>query len=133
HLTCVNTSPSELQSIAEKYWCNGIKSIVALRGDAPEKCYKHKMYALDLVLLLKKIADFDISVAAYPELHPESPSMNVEIINLKKKIDAGANRAITQFFFDVDCYLRFRDKCLKNNIYVDIIPGILPIYNFQQL
>ncbi|AEO07875.1 methylenetetrahydrofolate reductase [Buchnera aphidicola] len=133
HLTCVNSTPRQLKYIAEKYWNNGIKNIVALRGDIIEKNYQHTMYASDLIMLLKKIADFDISVAAYPELHPESKNSKADIINLKKKIDAGANRAITQFFFNVDCYLEFRENCIKNGITVEIIPGILPIYNFKQL
>ncbi|QCI20207.1 methylenetetrahydrofolate reductase [Buchnera aphidicola (Brachycaudus cardui)] len=133
HLTCVDSTPDELKRIAQDYWNNGIQSIVALRGDTLKKNYRHKMYALDLVILLKKIADFDISVAAYPELHPESKDAKFDIMSLKKKIDAGANRAITQFFFNVESYLRFRDNCIKNNINVEIIPGILPVYNFQQL
>ncbi|WP_422667514.1 methylenetetrahydrofolate reductase [Buchnera aphidicola] len=133
HITCINTTSAELQEIGEKYWNSGFKSVVALRGDSPEKNYKHKMYALDLVKLLKNIADFDITVAAYPEMHPESKNSTMDIINLKKKVDAGANRAITQFFFNVDNYLRFRDNCIKHQINIDIIPGILPISNFLQL
>lgn len=133
HLTCVDSTPDELKKIGEHYWNSGIRNIVALRGDTLQKNYKHKMYALDLVILLKKIANFDISVAAYPELHPESKNATFDIINLKKKIDAGANRAITQFFFNIESYLYFRDNCIKNNITSDIIPGILPVYNFQQL
>ncbi|CAL4326112.1 methylenetetrahydrofolate reductase [Buchnera aphidicola] len=133
HLTCIDSTPDELKKIGQDYWNNGIKSIVALRGDTLEKNYNHKMYALDLVVLLKKIANFDISVAAYPELHPESKNSKSDIISLKKKIDAGANRAITQFFFNIESYLRFRENCIKNDINVEIIPGILPVYNFQQL
>ncbi|QCI15746.1 methylenetetrahydrofolate reductase [Buchnera aphidicola] len=133
HLTCVNSTPSQLKKIAKNYWENNIRSIIALRGDTLEKNYKYNMYAIDLIILLKKIADFDISVAAYPELHPESKNIQVDIINLKKKIDAGANRAITQFFFNVESYLNFRENCIKNRINVEIIPGILPIYNFQQI
>jgi len=133
HLTCVDATLSELKEIAKFYWKNGIRSIVALRGDALKKSYQHKIYALDLVLLLKKIADFDISVAAYPEIHPEAKNAQSDILNLKKKVDAGANRAITQFFFNIESYLRFRDNCIKNNINIEIIPGILPIYNFAQL
>lgn len=133
HLTCVNSTPIELKKIAKTYWNNGIRSIVALRGDSLKKDYQHRMYAVDLVTLLKKIADFDISVAAYPETHPESKNAEYDIINLKKKIDAGANRAISQFFFNVESYLRFRDKCLKYGINIEIIPGILPVSNFKQL
>lgn len=133
HLTCIDSTSDELKEIAKNYWKNGIRSIVALRGDTLKKNVKHKMYASDLVLLLKNIADFDISVAAYPEMHPESKNPKFDLINLKRKIDAGANRAITQFFFNIENYLRFRDNCVKNNINVEIIPGILPIYSFKQL
>lgn len=133
HLTCVDSTPDELKKIAENYWENGIKSIVALRGDTLTQNLKHKMYASDLVILLKKIANFDISVAAYPELHPESKNSEFDIVSLKRKVDAGASRAITQFFFNVEKYLYFRDNCLKHNINIEIIPGILPIYNFKQL
>ncbi|ALD15014.1 5,10-methylenetetrahydrofolate reductase [Buchnera aphidicola (Aphis glycines)] len=133
HLTCVDSTSNEIEKIAKFYWSNGIRSIFALRGDSHNTNYLHTMYAYDLVVLLKKIADFDISVAAYPEKHPESKSTRSDILNLKKKVHAGANRAITQFFFDTETYLRFRDNCLKNNINVEIIPGILPIYNFEQL
>lgn len=133
HLTCVNSTKSELENIAKFYWKNGIRSIFALRGDSNHVNYLHKTYAYDLVVLLKKVADFDISVAAYPEMHPESKNAKLDILNLKKKIDAGANRAITQFFFNTESYLRFRDNCIKNNINIEIIPGILPIYNFEQL
>ncbi|QCI24161.1 methylenetetrahydrofolate reductase [Buchnera aphidicola (Muscaphis stroyani)] len=133
HLTCIDTTSNQLRKIAKNYWDDGIKHIVALRGDTLNKNYQHKMYALDLVVLLKKIADFDISVAAYPELHPESKNIQSEIFYLKNKIDAGASRAITQFFFEIESYLRFRDACVKNGIQVDIIPGILPISNFQQI
>ncbi|QCI17466.1 methylenetetrahydrofolate reductase [Buchnera aphidicola (Acyrthosiphon lactucae)] len=133
HLTCVNSTPNKLKKIAEHYWKNGIKSIIALRGDTLEKNYKHTMYALDLVILLKKIANFDISVAAYPELHPESKNLKLDILNLKKKVDAGASRAITQFFFNIESYLRFRENCIKNRINIEIIPGILPVCNFKQL
>ncbi|QCI23619.1 methylenetetrahydrofolate reductase [Buchnera aphidicola (Macrosiphoniella sanborni)] len=133
HLTCINSTPSKLKEIAKHYWNNGIKNIIALRGDTKEKNYKHTMYAVDLVRLLKRIANFDISVAAYPELHPESKNIKLDMINLKKKIDAGANRAITQFFFNVDHYLYFRENCIKYGITAEIIPGILPISDFKQL
>ncbi|CAL4318267.1 5,10-methylenetetrahydrofolate reductase [Buchnera aphidicola (Protaphis terricola)] len=133
HLTCVDSTPNELKEIAKFYWENGIRSIFALRGDSNNINYQHKMYAFDLVYLLKKVANFDISVAAYPEIHPEARDAKSDILNLKRKIEAGANRAITQFFFNTESYLRFRDNCIKNNINVEIIPGILPIYNFNQL
>ncbi|EPO8477889.1 methylenetetrahydrofolate reductase [Yersinia enterocolitica] len=133
HLTCVDASPTQLREIATDYWNSGIRHIVALRGDLPPDSGKPEMYASDLVGLLKDVGDFDISVAAYPEVHPEAKSAQADLINLKRKIDAGANRAITQFFFDVESYLRFRDRCVATGIDVEIVPGILPVSNFKQL
>ena len=133
HLTCIDANRDELKNIARDYWNNGIRHIVALRGDLPDNSRKPDMYAVDLVELLKAEADFDISVAAYPEVHPEAKSAQADLISLKKKIDAGANRAITQFFFDVESYLRFRDRCVATGIDVEIVPGILPVSNFRQL
>ena len=132
HLTCIDATPDELRTIARDYWNNGIRHIVALRGDLPPGSGKPEMYASDLVTLLKEVADFDISVAAYPEVHPEAKSAQADLLNLKRKVDAGANRAITQFFFDVESYLRFRDRCVSAGIDVEIIPGILPVSNFNQ-
>ncbi|HHW1416479.1 TPA: methylenetetrahydrofolate reductase [Escherichia coli] len=132
HLTCIDATPAELRIIARDYWNNGIRHIVALRGDLPPGSGKPEMYASDLVTLLKEVADFDISVAAYPEVHPEAKSAQADLLNLRRKVDAGANRAITQFFFDVESYLRFRDRCVSAGIDVEIIPGILPISNFKQ-
>ena len=132
HLTCIDATPDELRTIARDYWNNGIRHIVALRGDLPPGSGKPEMYASDLVTLLKEVADFDISVAAYPEVHPEAKSAQADLLNLKRKVDAGANRAITQFFFDVENYLRFRDRCVSAGIDVEIIPGILPVSNFKQ-
>lgn len=132
HLTCIDATPDELRTIARDYWNNGIRHIVALRGDLPPGSGKPEMYASDLVTLLKEVADFDISVAAYPEVHPEAKSAHADLLNLKRKVDAGANRAITQFFFDVESYLRFRDRCVSAGIDVEIIPGILPVSNFKQ-
>ncbi|MBZ9305560.1 methylenetetrahydrofolate reductase [Escherichia coli] len=132
HLTCIDATPDELRTIARDYWNNGIRHIVALRGDLPPGSGKPEIYASDLVTLLKEVADFDISVAAYPEVHPEAKSAQADLLNLKRKIDAGANRAITQFFFDVESYLRFRDRCVSAGIDVEIIPGILPVSNFKQ-
>ena len=132
HLTCIDATPDELRTIARDYWNNGIRHIVALRGDLPPGSGKPEMYASDLVTLLKEVADFDISVAAYPEVHPETKSAQADLLNLKRKVDAGANRAITQFFFDVESYLRFRDRCVSAGIDVEIIPGILPVSNFKQ-
>ncbi|MDN2482387.1 methylenetetrahydrofolate reductase [Vibrio agarivorans] len=132
HLTCIDASREELIQIADDYWHNGIESIVALRGDIPPGGGKPDMYASDLVELLKSRHDFDISVAAFPEVHPEAKSAQADLLNLKRKVDAGANRAITQFFFDVESYLRFRDRCVAAGIDVEIVPGILPVSNFKQ-
>ncbi|AXF78526.1 methylenetetrahydrofolate reductase [Erwinia tracheiphila] len=133
HLTCVDATRNELRAIAEDYWRNGIRHIVALRGDLSASSDKPTMYGVDLVALLREVGDFDISVAAYPEVHPEAKSAQSDLINLKRKIEAGANRAITQFFFDVEGYLRFRDRCVAAGIDVEIVPGILPVSNFRQL
>ncbi|MBS2782374.1 methylenetetrahydrofolate reductase [Aeromonas salmonicida] len=133
HLTCIDASRDELRTIARDYWNSGIRHIVALRGDLPPGLDKPDMYATDLVALLKSEADFDISVAAYPEGHPEARSAQSDLLNLKRKIDAGANRAITQFFFDVETYLRFRDRCAAIGIDSEIVPGILPVSNYQTL
>lgn len=133
HLTCIDATPHELQAIAQDYWHSGIRHIVALRGDLPPGSGRPAMYGVDLVALLKKVGDFDISVAAYPEVHPEAKSAQSDLINLKRKVDAGASRAITQFFFDVESYLRFRDRCVAAGIDTEIVPGILPVSNFRQL
>ncbi|MCW9000381.1 MAG: methylenetetrahydrofolate reductase, partial [Kangiellaceae bacterium] len=134
HLTCIGASKEELVEIAQDYWSSGIRHIVALRGDLPEQSDQQpNMYALDLVKLLKSVADFEISVAAYPEVHPEAPNAQFDLINLKRKVDAGASRAISQFFFDTETYLRYRDRCFASGIEVEIVPGILPVTNFKQL
>lgn len=133
HLTGIDATPEELKQIAKDYWNSGIRRIVALRGDIPQGYNKQPFYAADLVELLRSVADFDISVAAYPEVHPEAKSAQADLINLKRKIDAGANHVITQFFFDIDNYLRFRDRCAAIGIDTEIVPGILPVTNFKQL
>ncbi|MFC0323294.1 methylenetetrahydrofolate reductase [Gallibacterium melopsittaci] len=133
HLTGIDATPEQLKQIAQEYWDSGIRNIVALRGDEPPGYTKKPFYARDLVKLLKEVADFDISVAAYPEVHPEAKSAQADLIFLKQKVEAGANRAITQFFFDIDSYLRFRDRCVTVGIDVEIVPGILPVSNFVQL
>lgn len=133
HLTGIDATPDELRAIAKDYWDSGIRHIVALRGDEPAGYAKKPFYASDLVALLKDVADFEISVAAYPEVHPEAKSAQSDLLFLKQKIEAGANRAITQFFFDIDSYLRFRDRCATVGIDVEIVPGILPVSNFKQL
>lgn len=133
HLTGIDATPDELRAIAKDYWDSDIRHIVALRGDEPTGYAKKPFYASDLVKLLKEVADFEISVAAYPEVHPEAKSAQSDLLYLKQTIDAGASRAITQFFFDIDSYLRFRDRCATVGIDVEIVPGILPVSNFKQL
>jgi len=139
HLTCIGASQGEIDDIARQYWDMGIRHLVALRGDLPRDGQEYLphpdgyAYGSDLVAGLRKVADFDISVAAYPEVHPEAPSPLFDLDNLKRKLDAGASRAITQFFFDVELYLRFRDLCAAAGIDSTIVPGILPITRFPQL
>ena len=139
HLTCVGASRGEIDDIARDYWDMGVRHLVALRGDAPKGSdgyVPHKdgyAYASDLVAGLRRIADFDISVAAYPEVHPEAQSAQFDLDNLKRKLDAGASRAITQFFFDTEVFLRFRDRCSAAGIDSLIVPGVLPITRFPQL
>lgn len=139
HLTCVAASRAQVDAVARQYWEAGIRHIVALRGDPPEGVDRYQPqpdgygFAADLVAGLKRIADFEISVAAYPETHPEAPSPTADIDNLKRKIEAGATRAITQYFFDVDVYLRFVERVRAAGIDVPIVPGILPVTNFAQV
>ena len=140
HLTCVSATSEEVDSVARQYWDTGIHHIVALRGDSPKGVYdyvsdtKRYLSAEDLVAGLKKIADFQISVAAYPESHPKASSPEADLDNLKRKIDAGATQAITQYFFNVDTYLTiFRTNARAAGITVPIIPGILPIINFKRV
>lgn len=139
HLTCVGASRDEVLSVARGYWDAGIRDMVALRGDPPKGATRYQphsdgfAYASELVAGLNEIGAFDISVAAYPEVHPQAPSAAFDLDNLKRKIDAGACRAITQFFFDNDAFLRFRDRCRSAGIEVPIVPGILPITNFPRM
>jgi methylenetetrahydrofolate reductase (NADPH) len=139
HLTCVGASRAEVDDIAREYWDMGVRHLVALRGDPPKDASEYKphtdgyAYASDLVAGLKKIADFDISVAAYPEVHPEASSAADDLDNLKRKLEAGASRAITQFFFDVSHFFDFRERCARSGISSQIVPGILPITRFPQL
>ena len=139
HLTCIGASRGEILDIARKYWDQGIRHLVALRGDPPRGQGQYVpradgfAYASDLVAGLKSVADFDISVAAYPEKHPEALSAAVDLDNLKRKIDAGASRAITQFFYDTDVFLRFRERAEAAGITAPIVPGILPITRFPQV
>jgi methylenetetrahydrofolate reductase (NADPH) len=139
HLTCIGASRDEVLSLAETYWQDGIRHLVALRGDPPKDAESYTprtdgfAYAVDLVAGLASVGNFDISVAAYPEVHPEAPDADFDLANLKHKIDAGATRAITQFFFDTDAFLRFRDRCVNQGIDMPIVPGILPIANFTRM
>ena len=139
HLTCVGASRGEIDAIAREYWDMGVRHLVALRGDAPKGAESYAphpdgyAYASDLVEGLKRVADFDISVAAYPEVHPEAVNADTDLDNLKRKLDAGASRAITQFFFDAGTFLRFRDRCAAAGVESTIVPGILPITRFPQM
>ncbi|MFU8895311.1 MAG: methylenetetrahydrofolate reductase [Gammaproteobacteria bacterium] len=139
HLTCVGASRSEVLAVARRYWDAGIRHIVALRGDPPKGSNVYVphpqgfAFAADLVAGLRTIGDFEISVAAYPEVHPEATSAAADLDNLKRKVDAGATRAITQFFFDPVVFLRFRDAAAAAGVTVPIVPGILPITRFPQI
>ena len=139
HLTCVGAARHEIDTIAKDYWDAGVRHIVALRGDPPEGQDLYQphpggyAFASDLVEGLKKVADFEISVAAYPEAHPEAASADADLDNLKRKLDAGASQAITQFFFDTDVFIRFLDKARAAGITAPIIPGILPVTNFASV
>jgi methylenetetrahydrofolate reductase (NADPH) len=138
HLTCVDASRGEIDDVARAYWDAGIRHIVALRGDPPRagETFAPRADGYDsaasLVEGLKKVADFEISVAAYPEVHPEAASAKSDIDNLKRKLDAGASRAITQFFFEPETFFRFRDLAAASGIAAEIVPGILPVTNFAQ-
>jgi methylenetetrahydrofolate reductase (NADPH) len=143
HLTCVGASRAEVLGIARDYWQQGVRHLVALRGDAPADLlspdgrYRPRAggfaYASDLVSGLAGVGKFDVSVAAYPEGHPESRGVDADLENLKRKVDAGAGRAITQFFFDTEVFLRYRDRCEAAGIRARLVPGILPITRFPQL
>lgn len=135
HLTCVGSSRAEVDAIAKDYWELGVRHLVALRGDSPEPGKPYSKHpdgyanATELVAGLKRIAPFDISVAAYPEIHPDSGNRDADLDNLKRKVDAGADRAITQFFFSAESFFRFRDDAAAAGVNVEIVPGILPVTN----
>ena len=139
HLTCVGAAKGEVDEVAQHYWQAGIRHIVALRGDAPEGSGGFQPHpqgyanSTDLIAGLKKIADFEISVGCYPEGHPDTASPRIELEHLKRKVDAGATRCITQYFFDTDVYFRFLDRARSAGITVPIVPGILPVTNFRQV
>jgi methylenetetrahydrofolate reductase (NADH) len=138
HLTCVEASRGEIDDVAREYWAAGVRHIVALRGDPPVIGTPFAPHpqgyasAADLVAGLKKVAPFEISVAAYPEVHPEATCAQTDLDNLKRKIDAGADRAITQFFFSPENFFRFRDAAAAAGIDAEIVPGILPVSNVAQ-
>jgi methylenetetrahydrofolate reductase (NADPH) len=138
HLTCVEASKADIREVAEAYWEAGVRHIVALRGDPPSEGEQFKPHpegyesAAALVKGLKEIADFDISVAAYPETHPQADCAQSDIDNLKRKLDAGASRAITQMFFDPEVFFRFRDAAAAAGINQELVPGILPVSNVAQ-
>ena len=139
HLTCVGASRSDVDRLARSWWECGIRQIVALRGDPPKGQGRYTPHpqgyenAAALVAGLRRIADFDISVAAYPECHPDSSSVEADIENLKRKVDNGASRAITQYFFENGDFLRFRDRIAAAGIDVPLVPGILPVTNFARV
>ncbi len=139
HLTCVEATREEVDDVARAYWDAGVRHIVALRGDAPKGQTTYQphpggyAYANDLVAGLKKIAGFEISVGAYPEAHPDAAGPDADLDNLKRKIDAGADRAITQYFLDVDIFPRFLDRARAAGITAPIIPGVMPIHNFKNV
>lgn len=139
HLTCVGASKGEIEEIAERYWQSGIRHLVALRGDPPEGFDAFKPHpggfagSVELIDFLKKKHDFEISVGCYPEIHPEAKSSLADIDYLKRKMDAGATRAITQFFFDPEVYLRFVDRARAHGITIPIVPGILPVTSYSKI
>jgi methylenetetrahydrofolate reductase (NADPH) len=140
HLTCVAATREEIDGVARAYWDAGIRHVVALRGDPPPEMggryHAHPdgyANACELVSGLRRIGPFQISVAGYPECHPDSGDAAADLDNLRRKVDAGADRVITQFFFDSDCFLRFRDRLQAAGVSVPIVPGILPVSNFNQV
>lgn len=139
HLTCVGATRGEVDDVARGWWEAGIRHVVALRGDAPAGSGGYSPHAggyanaAELTAGLRRIGDFEISVGAYPESHPDSASPEADLDNLKRKLDAGATRAITQYFFDPATFLRFRDRCAAAGITAPIIPGVLPVTNFAKV
>jgi methylenetetrahydrofolate reductase (NADPH) len=137
HLSCVGSSAEHIREILDTYRNNGIKHIVALRGDLPSgsRDLGQFRYANELVEFIRKETGdhFDIEVAAYPEMHPQAPNLRVDIDNFVRKVNAGANSAITQYFFNADAYWHFVDECVKKGVEIPIVPGIMPITNYTQL
>lgn len=137
HLSCVGSSAEQIREILDTYRNNGIKHIVALRGDLPSgsRDLGQFRYANELVEFIRKETGdhFNIEVAAYPEMHPQAPNLKVDIDNFVRKVNAGANSAITQYFFNADAYWHFVDECVKKGVEIPIVPGIMPITNYSQL
>ncbi len=139
HLTCVDASRAEIDAVADAYWQAGVRHIVALRGDPPAKDARFAPHpdgyatAADLVAGLKRVHDFEVSVSAYPEVHPEARDAAADLDAFKSKLDAGATRGITQFFFEPETFFRFRDRAAAAGISAEIVPGILPVTNFANL
>ncbi|WP_394269957.1 methylenetetrahydrofolate reductase [NAD(P)H] [Qipengyuania sp.] len=139
HLTCVDATREEVDQVAREYWAEGVRHIVALRGDSPDAAQGYAPHpggyanAAELIAGLKKVADFEISVAAYPEKHPDSRDHQADLDNLKRKFDAGATRAITQFFFEPECFFEFRDRAAAAGIAGEIVPGIMPVRSFASV
>jgi methylenetetrahydrofolate reductase (NADPH) len=139
HLTCAYASKGEIDALLERYWARGVRRIVALRGDAPKGAARYEpradgyAYADSLVAGIRAIADFDVSVGCYPEGHPDAPGQDLELAYLRRKVDAGATRLITQYCFDTDAILRFRDRLVAAGIEIEFVPGIMPIHKFSQV
>jgi methylenetetrahydrofolate reductase (NADPH) len=137
HISCISSSKEEIRALLDAYQAKGIKRLVTLRGDVPsgEVSAGDFKYADELVAFIRQETGdwFHIEVAAYPEFHPEATSASKDLANFKRKIDAGANSAITQYFYNTDAYFRFLDACEQQGIHVPIVPGVMPIYNFTQL
>jgi methylenetetrahydrofolate reductase (NADPH) len=137
HISCVSSSKEEIRDLLQAYKAHGIKRLVALRGDVPsgEVSVGDFRYAVELVEFIRAETNdqFHIEVAAYPEFHPEARTPTADLLNLKRKVDAGADSAITQYFYNADAYFRFIDQCVSSGINIPIVPGIMPIYNITQL
>lgn len=139
HLTCVEATREEIDAVAQEYWAAGVRHIVALRGDPPAQGARYATHpggydnAAALVAGLKRLHPFEVSVAAYPECHPDSADATADLDNLRRKIDAGANRAITQFFFEPETFFRYRDAVAAAGIAAEIVPGIMPVTNFASV
>ena len=139
HMTCAWSSRDEIEALAREYWERGIRRIVALRGDPPKGSSRYVprpdgyAYGADLIAGLKAVADFEISAGCYPEVHPEALSAEADLDNVRRKVEAGATRLVTQYCFDTDSILRFRDRLHAAGIEAEYVPGIMPIHNFTQI